>query len=78
MEPGPGRSAPHVSSSEHIRPPLIETLEQPIVGGKLVKAVFSYFKISKILQDSLSHRIFGQMHRVLNVGKKITNCTVCL
>jgi hypothetical protein len=25
-----------------------------------------------------SHQIFGHMHEVLNVGKKITNCTVCL
>jgi hypothetical protein len=25
----------------------------------------------------LSHRIFGRMHGVLNVDKKITNCTVC-
>ena len=39
MEPGLGRSAPHVSSSEHIRPRLIETPEQPIVGGKLVKGL---------------------------------------
>jgi hypothetical protein len=39
---------------------------------------FSSFKILKILQDSLSHQFFGRMHGVLNVGKKITNCTVCL
>jgi hypothetical protein len=41
-------------------------------------AVFSSLKILKILQDSPSHRIFGRMHGVLNVGKKITNYTVCL
>jgi hypothetical protein len=27
---------------------------------------------------SLSHQIFGCMHGALNVGKKITNCTICL
>jgi hypothetical protein len=42
------------------------------------KAVFSSFKIPKILQDSPSHQIFGRMHGALNVGKKITNCTICL
>jgi hypothetical protein len=25
-----------------------------------------------------SHRIFGRMYGALNIGKKITNCTVCL
>jgi hypothetical protein len=35
-------------------------------------------KIPKILQDSPSHQIFESMHRVLNIGKKITICTVCL
>jgi hypothetical protein len=25
-----------------------------------------------------SHRIFGHMYGALNVGKKITNCTICL
>jgi hypothetical protein len=34
------------------------------------KAVFSYFKISKILQDFPSHQIFGRMYGVLNIGKK--------
>jgi hypothetical protein len=42
------------------------------------KAVFSSPKIPKILQYSSSHQIFGRMHAALNVGKKITNCTVCL
>jgi hypothetical protein len=42
------------------------------------KAVFTSFKIPKILQDSPSHRIFERMHGVLNVGKKITNYIVCL
>jgi hypothetical protein len=28
------------------------------------------FKLSKILQDSSSHRIFRRMHGALNVGKK--------
>jgi hypothetical protein len=32
--------------------------------------VFSYFKIPKILQDFLSHRIFGRMHGALNIDKK--------
>jgi hypothetical protein len=36
------------------------------------------FKLSKILQDSPSHRIFRRMYGALNVDKKITNCTVCL
>jgi hypothetical protein len=36
----------------------------------LTKAVFSFFKIPKNLQDSPSHRIFGRMHGVLNIGKK--------
>jgi hypothetical protein len=48
------------------------------IERKMIKAVFSSFKISKILQDSPSHQIFGRMHEALNVGKKITNCTVCL
>jgi hypothetical protein len=42
------------------------------------KGLFSSFKIPKILQDFRSHQIFRRMHGVLNVGKKITNCTVCL
>jgi hypothetical protein len=40
--------------------------------------VFSSFKIPKILQDSLSHRIFRRMYGALNIGKKITNYTVWL
>jgi hypothetical protein len=35
-----------------------------------VVAVFSFFKILKILQDFSSHQIFGRMHGALNVGKK--------
>jgi hypothetical protein len=42
----------------------------------LSSAVFSSFKILKILQDSPSHRIFGRVHGALNIGKKITNYTV--
>jgi hypothetical protein len=34
------------------------------------EAVFSYFKIPKILQDFPSHQIFGRMHGTLNVDKK--------
>jgi hypothetical protein len=34
------------------------------------QAVFSSFKILKILQDSPSHQIFRRMHRALNIGKK--------
>jgi hypothetical protein len=34
------------------------------------EAVFSSFKIPKILQDFLSHRIFGRMPEVLNICKK--------
>jgi hypothetical protein len=33
-------------------------------------AVFSYFKIPKILQDFPSHQIFRRMYEALNVGKK--------
>jgi hypothetical protein len=39
-------------------------------GEKRNEAVFTSFKIPKILQDSPSHRIFGRMHGVLNIGKK--------
>jgi hypothetical protein len=41
------------------------------------EALFRCFKIPKILQDSPSHRIFRRMHEALNIGKKITNYTVC-
>jgi hypothetical protein len=34
-------------------------------------ALFSCFKVPKILQDFSSHRIFGRMHRVLNIDKKL-------
>jgi hypothetical protein len=34
------------------------------------EAVFSYFTISKILQDFSSHQIFGHMHEALNIDKK--------
>jgi hypothetical protein len=47
-------------------------------SGESTKAVFSSFKILKILQDFPSHQILGRMHGALNVGKKMTNCTVCL
>ena len=33
------------------------------------KVLFSSLQNSKILQDSLSHRIFQRMHEVLNVAK---------
>jgi hypothetical protein len=39
-------------------------------------AVFSCCKLLKILQDFLSHQIFGRMNGTLNIGKKITNYTV--
>jgi hypothetical protein len=42
------------------------------------QAVFSSFKIPKILQDFPSHQIFRRMHEALNIGKKITNYTVWL
>jgi hypothetical protein len=32
--------------------------------------VFRYFKLSKILQDFSSHRIFEHMHETLNIDKK--------
>jgi hypothetical protein len=40
-----------------------------VVRLSRAKAVFSSFKIPKILQDSPSHQIFGRMYRTLNVGK---------
>jgi hypothetical protein len=43
-----------------------------------VRRCLDPFKLPKILQDFSSHRIFRRMHGVLNVGKKITNYTVCL
>jgi hypothetical protein len=49
-----------------------------MIGIVYTKAVFSSFKISKILQDSPSHQIFRRMHGALNIGKKITNYTVLL
>jgi hypothetical protein len=51
-----------------------------VEAGELEKgeAVFDPFKLTKILQDSPSHRIFRRMYRVLNIDKKITNYTVCL
>jgi hypothetical protein len=39
-------------------------------GEAKSKAVFSFFKISKILQDFPSHQIFERIHGALNVGKK--------
>jgi hypothetical protein len=47
----------------------------PATGEKR-KVLFSCFKVLKILQDFSSHQIFGRMHEVLNIGKKITNCTI--
>jgi hypothetical protein len=47
----------------------------PLLQRFKIKAVFSSFKILKILQDSPSHRIFGHVHGALNIGKK-TNYTV--
>jgi hypothetical protein len=41
-------------------------------------ALFRCFKVPKILQDSVSYRIFGRMYGALNIGKKITNYTVWL
>ena len=37
------------------------------------KALFS----SSLKVYTISHRIFGHMHEVLNIDKKITNCTDC-
>jgi hypothetical protein len=44
----------------------------------LIKGAFSSFKIPKLLQDYLLHRIFRRMHEALNIDKKITNYTVWL
>jgi hypothetical protein len=46
---------------------LMKLYEIPIETS--VRAVFSCFKVQKILQDSPLHRIFGRMHGALNIGK---------
>jgi hypothetical protein len=43
----------------------------------MTRAVFRSFKVPKILQDFPLYRIFGYMHRALNIDKK-TNYTVWL
>jgi hypothetical protein len=47
----------------------LQKLARALLHAK-TKAVFRSLKLPKILQDSLSHRIFRRMHGVLNVGKK--------
>jgi hypothetical protein len=47
-----------------------ESIITELWGLYWLEAVFSSFKIPKILQDSPSHRIFGHMHGALNIGKK--------
>jgi hypothetical protein len=50
----------------------------PTTTREYREASFSSGEKLKIFQDSPSHQIFARIHEVLNVGKKITNCTVCL
>jgi hypothetical protein len=50
------------------RQPVTDALWACLVGQRGKKKIVQY----------PSHRILGRMHRVLNVGKKINNCTVCL
>jgi hypothetical protein len=40
------------------------------IKTKLATALFSSEKILQNFSDSLSHRIFGHMHEVLNIDKK--------
>jgi uncharacterized protein YcsI (UPF0317 family) len=47
-------------------------------NGNATEAAFSSFKILKILQDFPSYQIFRRMYGALNIGKKLTNCTVYL
>jgi hypothetical protein len=42
------------------------------------RSLFSWPPKLKKFAQYPSHRIFRHMHGVLNVGNKITNCTVCL
>jgi hypothetical protein len=44
----------------------------------LSQALFRCTLKPKNLQDFQSHRILRYMHKILNIYKKITNCTVCL
>jgi HEPN domain-containing protein len=44
----------------------------------LMKALFTSHANPKYFLFHPSHQIFERMHEVLNVGKKITNCIVCL
>jgi hypothetical protein len=46
--------------------------------GALKEAAFTCHTYPKYFLFHSSHRIFRRMHEVLNVGKKITNCIVCL
>jgi hypothetical protein len=42
------------------------------------QALFTSYTNSKYFLLHPSHQIFKRMHGALNVGKKITNCIVCL
>jgi hypothetical protein len=66
-EPGPELSA--------IKPLFPQLCLLPL---PLLSQLNRCFKVSKILQDSPSHRIFKRMYGALNIGKKITNYTVWL
>jgi len=44
-------------------------------GKNSSKALFRYTQ-NKTLQNSSSHRILRHRHEVLNIDKKIINCTV--
>jgi hypothetical protein len=48
------------------------------LASPVAKAVFRSLQTSKNFTRFSSHRIFRHMHGALNVGKKITNYTVCL
>jgi hypothetical protein len=49
-----------------------------VQGSEETKGVFTSHANPKYFLFALSHQIFRYMHGVLNVGKKITNYTVCL
>jgi hypothetical protein len=55
-----------------------KTMDMDAKTYRLVRSCLDGQKEPKFFAQYLSHQIFGRMHGALNVGKKITNCTVCL
>jgi hypothetical protein len=57
---------------------LLCCLVQGLLFSSPSKAALTCHAYPKYFIFHLSHRIFRRMHEALNVGKKITNCIVCL